>query len=120
MSNKLTLNLRLRLIVVIAFSVLLVIGVALTVTFGMRMAYVAMGIFAGITLAALYLLPMSIIYYVDGRIIALIVRETGGVMPQDISAIAEAVGMTEAGVKKYIETALKGGYLQSAQDVPQE
>ena len=120
MSNKLTSNLRLRLIAVIAFSVLLVIGVALTVTFGMRMSYVAMGIFAGITLAALYLLPMSIIYYVDGRIIALIVRETGGVMPQDISAVAEAVGMTEAGVKKYIETAFKGGYLQSAQDVPQE
>ena len=112
MNDKLVSALRLRLIAVISFAVLFLLGAVLTVVFGMRMSYVAMGIFAAVTLAALYLLPMSIISYVDHRIIALVVRAAGGAVPQDISALAEAAGMTKEGAEKYIQKAQSGGYLQ--------
>ena len=120
MKSKIVSALRLRLIAVIAFAVLLILAAVLTVVFGMRMSYVAMGIFAAVALAALYLLPMSIITYVDHRIIAMIVRESGGAVPQSVSAFAEAVGMTEEGAAKYIEKAQSGGYLQPADNASQE
>ena len=112
MNDKLVSALRLRLIAVISFAVLFLLGAVLTVVFGMRMSYVAMGIFAAVTLAALYLLPMSIISYVDHRIIVLVVRAAGCAVPQDISALAEAAGMTKEGAEKYIQKAQSGGYLQ--------
>jgi hypothetical protein len=81
-------------------AVLLVGCAALTVVFGMKMNYVPMGVFAVLTLGALYALPACIVEYRDhGTMLRLFAAFSDTELGEE--EIAAAVGLKPNGVLWY-------------------
>ena len=95
----------------IAAAVLLCVFLSLIIFMGLRSLYVAMGIFAVLTLALIYAVPFCFIAYHRHRIytkIACAVAE-GKNTP---SAVANAAGIKEEYISIYTERCVKRKYIE--------
>ena len=108
-SDKIARYRKIWLIAVIASAVLLALSAALTVIFGLRMLYFPMGAFSVLGLAAIYLLPMSIIEYLDHKTYSRI-AEIGGADIPEADKVAEALSLTAEGAAYYLARAEARGY----------